>query len=351
MRESLYEIITLLNETNEKKIYLVRDQLSHVLYVKKICPPIEDITIYEQMKQHPHPNMANVIDYEQRKDAFILIEEFINGTTLEYALSARNLSSLEIQQICSELFDVLIHLHHMTPPIIHRDIKPGNIMLEKGHVKLIDFEIARKYQEGKRRDTQIIGSVGYAAPEQYGFRQSDQRSDIYALGVLMKELMEQAQLESQYHALIKRCLEMEPSQRYQSVEQLKRDFDKCSGKKFTTQPVSAFSIPGFIKGESLVKKTGIFIVYGLCIILSMQMESKNQTSAIELFLLRAAFCIVLILVMWVPMNVGNILEVLPFYKSKYKVIRIMNGILVWMLASFVIVFILAMLSTILDNII
>ena len=144
---------------------------------------------------------------------------------------------------------------------------------------------------------------------------------------------------------------MEPSQRYQSVEQLKRDFDKCSGKKFTTQPVSAFSIPGFIKGESLVKKTGIFIVYGLCIILSMQMESKNQTSAIELFLLRAAFCIVLILVMWVPMNVGNILEVLPFYKSKYKVIRIMNGILVWMLASFVIVFILAMLSTILDNII
>ena len=91
----------------KKKIYLVRDQLSHVLYVKKICPPIEDITIYEQMKQHPHPNMANVIDYEQRKDAFILIEEFINGTTLEYALSARNLFiTRNSTKFVQELFDV-----------------------------------------------------------------------------------------------------------------------------------------------------------------------------------------------------------------------------------------------------
>lgn len=351
MRESLYKIITLLNDTNEKKIYLVRDELSHVLYVKKICSPIEDITIYEQMKQHPHENMANIIDYEQKEDAFILIEEFINGTTLEYVLSERCLSEQEIQQICSELFDVLIHLHHMSPPIIHRDIKPGNIMIEKGHVKLIDFEIARKFQVGKHRDTQIVGSVGYAAPEQYGFRQSDQRSDIYALGILMKELMEPLHLEFKYHDVIERCLKMEPSQRYQCVEQLKSDFDKCSGNKPIFQPtVSSFNIPGFIKGESPLKKVGIFSFYALCILLSMQMESKTQTTMISLFLLRATFCIVLVLIMWVPKNVGNILEILPLYKSKYKIVRVINGILIWMIASFVVILILAILAAILEKI-
>ena len=349
MRESFYKVMQELSITDEKKIYLVCHAVSHVCYVKKVLPPQTDISLYEQLQAHPHPNMANIIEFENREDALVLIEEFVNGTTLAYARSAGKLSSELKQTIFYELFDVLQHLHELNPPIIHRDIKPENIMLEHGHVKLIDFEIARKVQQDKQRDTQIIGSVGYAAPEQYGFRQSDQRSDIYALGVLMKEMMIEDE-SSRYQTIISRCLEMEPSRRYQNIKELRRAFQKQDYSYQTPKPTVSYlpGIPGF-QHETLSSKLLIFAFYIIVLLVSFTMTPTTPTTMISLFFQRLSFAVVFLLMLWVPKNVGNILELFPFYQSKYKLVRILNAVVIWMIASLLSIVVFVILATFIES--
>ena len=89
-----------------------------------------------------------------------------------------------------QLCECLDTLHTLNPPIIHRDIKPENIIYHDNKVTLLDFGIARFLDSKKSKDTLILGSVGYAAPEQFGFHQSDARTDLYAVGVLCNEINE-----------------------------------------------------------------------------------------------------------------------------------------------------------------
>lgn len=352
MRESMYEEIQQLMDTKEKRMYLVRHVLTHVFYIKKIFPQHCDHSLYEELKAQTHVGMANIIESELTDNGFIILEEFINGTTLEYEMSARKIPVNEIQDIFMELFDVLDHLHRLVPPIIHRDIKPGNIMLERGHVRLIDFEIARSFIDGKNRDTQIFGSVGFAAPEQYGFRQSDQRSDIYSLGVLLKELLQDSEGLSPYKRMIDRCLEMEPSKRYQNIGELKKQFMKCSCMKYTNEHRHShvIDIPGF-RNETYLQKGFIFVFYAFSLYLGFTIKTTEPSTAPDLFFQKLAFTGIILLLLWIPSNVGHCLEVLPFYHSKYKIVRMINGILIWLLASIIFMFAMVLLSGIVDSLI
>ncbi len=108
--------------------------------------------------------------------------------------SERGAGALWIGRVSSdwaiEIADVLGYLHSQDPPIIFRDLKPSNVMLQPdGHIKLIDFGIARRFQPGASQDTALLGSVGYSPPEQFGRHQTDTRSDIYALGATMHHLL------------------------------------------------------------------------------------------------------------------------------------------------------------------
>jgi hypothetical protein len=118
--------------------------------------------------------------------------EFIWGESLEKRLEAANAPMLETDVLkwAIQLCDALHYLHSRQPPIIFRDMKPSNVMITNtGLVKLIDFGIARTYKSGKKRDTVAMGSENYAAPEQWGKRQTDARSDVYALGASMYHLL------------------------------------------------------------------------------------------------------------------------------------------------------------------
>jgi serine/threonine protein kinase, bacterial len=139
-----------------------------------------------------HPNLPKVNDFFIEGGKLYLVMDFINGQTLEDLLdhSASPLPEAQVLPWAGQLCDVLDYLHRCAPPIIFRDLKPGNIMLDRsGRVKLIDFGVARLFKTGQARDTANFGTAGYAPPEQYGKGQTDARSDVYALGVTLHQLL------------------------------------------------------------------------------------------------------------------------------------------------------------------
>lgn len=139
-----------------------------------------------------HPGLTAVYDYFLENNQFYLVMEFVSGETLQQAWErvGRRFAEAQVIAWAQELCDVLSYLHSQQPPIVFRDLKPGNIIVQpNGRLKLIDFGIARHFTPGKTSDTVKFGTPGYAAPEQYGQGQTDARSDVYALGVVTHQLL------------------------------------------------------------------------------------------------------------------------------------------------------------------
>ncbi len=142
-----------------------------------------------------HPQVPRLYDHFNDQDHCYLVLEYIEGQTLEAFLTTQETSGqplqlAEILTMVLQLCTVLDYLHRRQPPIIFRDLKPSNILRTfAGKLYLIDFGIARRYQPGQPRDTQRLGSPGYAAPEQYGRAQTTPQADIYSLGALLHFLL------------------------------------------------------------------------------------------------------------------------------------------------------------------
>ena len=139
-----------------------------------------------------HPNLPRVTDHFEQDGKAYLVMEYVPGETLLSFLMREGLPQPQARvfEWARQLCDALDYLHTQRPPIIFRDLKPANIMLTpNGQVKLIDFGIARLFKPGQAKDTQAFGTIGYSAPEQYGKGQTDARSDVYSLGVLLHQLL------------------------------------------------------------------------------------------------------------------------------------------------------------------
>src|SRR5215470_18925658 len=188
-----------------------------------------------------HPNLPAFTDFFTEGARHFLVMEFIDGSTLEDLLERNNGPFTEPRVLgwARQLCDVLEYLHSQQPPVIFRDMKPGNIMLRRdGRIKLIDFGIARIFRHSGSRDTQMLGTPGFAPPEQYGISQTDERSDIYSLAMTLFQLMTNAVGEDGFglqdiHAtypfispVVARALEkatlLRPEDRYQSVAVFRR---------------------------------------------------------------------------------------------------------------------------------
>ena len=178
------------------------------------------------------PAFIEEIRDEKRR---IEIREYIPGKTLDRAVSEKEPTAKEILDITLKLCDILQYLHDRPAPVIHRDVKPQNVVInEEGEVFLIDFDIARIAKEedsGEEpsTDTVVFGTQMFAAPEQYGFSRTDARSDIYSLGVLIRWLLDRVTNEDQREtkeyrllsAVAKKCSELDPGRRYQSISKVK----------------------------------------------------------------------------------------------------------------------------------
>ena len=147
-----------------------------------------------------HDNLPGIYDYFTDAGRWYVVMEFIEGETLETylnnvkdSLAGISVGRLPLEKTLTigiQLCTVLDYLHTRQPPIIFRDLKPANVMLNSdGHVYLIDFGIARHFKPGQAKDTIALGSPGYAAPEQYGKAQTTPLSDIYSLGALLHHML------------------------------------------------------------------------------------------------------------------------------------------------------------------
>lgn len=143
------------------------------------------------IKRLDHPALPRIVDIIDNGITIYIVMDYIEGESLdkillEYGAQKENTVIEWAKQIC----DALSYLHSQKPPIIYRDMKPANVMLKpEGNIKIIDFGIAREFKEQNLADTTVLGTNGYAPPEQYGSRQTDARSDIYALGMTMHHLL------------------------------------------------------------------------------------------------------------------------------------------------------------------
>jgi serine/threonine protein kinase len=149
-----------------------------------------EVTLLSSLK---HPNLPRLYAHFTDASHWYLVMEYIKGRTLEDYLKRSRQGYLSLNQVMNigvALADVLAYLHARRPAVIFRDVKPANIMLTRtGHVYLIDFGIARRFSLEKNKDTSPLGSPGYAAPEQYGRAQTDQRTDMYGLGATLQALL------------------------------------------------------------------------------------------------------------------------------------------------------------------
>jgi len=160
----------------------------------------------------------------------VVVEEYLEGENLEQYLRSHRLTDKQKLDIAVQLCEAVKCLHALHPPIIHRDIKPHNIIInEHGALKLIDFDASRYYREDdNRQDTRLLGTPEYAPPEQYGYSQTDVRSDIYSVGMVFEELKltEKNFLAARWEKIVGKCRNFDPKHRYQTVEELGKEVKK-----------------------------------------------------------------------------------------------------------------------------
>ena len=245
-----YKILNKVGQGGMSVVYLAMNEKANKQWaVKEVRKDgIKDFEVVRQglvaetniLKNLSHPNLPSIIDVIDTDESFIIIMDYIQGNSLNRALDEFGAQPQEnVISWAKQLCDVLGYLHTRTPAIIYRDMKPANIMLKPdGNVTLIDFGTAREYKEKNLADTTCLGTVGYAAPEQFGgMGQTDARTDIYCLGATLYHLVTGKNpceppyeilpirsinpvLSSGLERIILKCTQRDPNDRYQSAAEL-----------------------------------------------------------------------------------------------------------------------------------
>lgn len=274
-----YENLAVLGRTDgrEPAVFLARNRETGRIAVKKYVD-FRALTVYGMISHIQSPHLAKIYEWEGDGAKGIVVEEYIGGVTLEEYIGEKGkISEEEACGIIHELLEALLDVHRSG--IIHRDITPANLMISGDSVlKLIDFGIARQKKAEKRKDTAILGTVGYAAPEQFGFQQTDDRTDIYAVGVLWNKLLtgkmpdEMIYSKKPYGDMIQKCIEMDAQKRYQSAGEMKKELEMHMEKmseenqeKKEGRTVSLAWLPGF--GTPSVKKNVLSAILYACLAL------------------------------------------------------------------------------------
>lgn len=296
LRLSYYQQVADINA--EHCVYLVQDVRTKKFYVKKLLT-VYNADIYRYLMAHHIPNTPTIILVEEDDKVLTVIEEYIPGDTLEDVLEQKGtLAEEQVLDIISQLCSILSAFHSCHPAIVNRDIKPSNIKISPdGVVKLLDMNAAKWSNNQSDKDTKLLGTQGYAAPEQYGFGPSSVLTDIYSVGVLMNvlltgELPNKRMAGGRLSKVIQKCVELSPSGRYQNISELQAVLHQLSGKAATGTVRSnwrKFLPPGF-RNRNVIKWLFSALGYVALIAVGLDLQVENA-GTIELIINRIAFAV------------------------------------------------------------
>lgn len=289
-----YEILKVIGKGGMSVVYLAMDKNLNkqwaVKEVKRVANDAKNDVVVNSllaeanlMKKLDHPNLPRIVDIIETGETLFVVMDYIEGESLEKIVQLYGPQPEEVvidwaKQLCM----VLGYLHNQNPPIIYRDMKPANVMLKpEGTLKVIDFGIAREYKVDSLKDTTNLGTRGYAAPEQYeGKGQTDQRTDIYCLGVTLHHLLTgkypeeypyelipitefNPMLSGGLERIIMNCTQRNPENRYQSCDELLYDLEHYEEVDEVFRSKQKNKLKGFIVTASLCLIMAIGGVTGL----------------------------------------------------------------------------------------
>ena len=326
LRLSYYRQVADIND--DHCIYLVQDVRTKKFYVKKLLT-VYNADIYRYLMTHHIPNTPTILLVEEADKVLTVIEEFIPGDTLEDQLEQQGtLAEEQVINITAQLCVILSAFHNCHPAIVNRDIKPSNIKISPdGIVKLLDLNAA-KWSNGKSaQDTVLLGTQGYAAPEQYGFGPSSILTDIYSVGVLMNvmltgELPNKRIADGRLRKVIQKCVELSPSGRYQSISELQTVLKALSGKPAAGTDRAnwrKYLPPGF-RSKNVVKWLFSVIGYAALFAIGRALQVENA-GTIELIINRAAFTVTGLCIVLFNGNYLNVQSDFILTRSKKRAIR------------------------------
>lgn len=218
---STYSLVSMLSEKNECKVLRLRNKGTGQDLILRSYP--KRLDAYALLSNIRCENLPEIYDAFDMADGQIVLEEYIDGITVAQVMETGKYHYWGAKKVLAGICNALTVLHDRG--IIHRDIKPENVLIDKsGRVVLIDFNASRKENQAGK-DTVIMGTVGYASPEQLGLSQTDARTDIYAAGVLLNVMLTgkhptAAFARGRAGRIIRKCTALNPDDRYPSAGKL-----------------------------------------------------------------------------------------------------------------------------------
>lgn len=216
-----YDTLRVLKQSPRGTVSVVRHKKSGTRYVFRRYSGSGEV--YRRLLSVLSPNLPQIMEAAEQDGQTAVLEEYVQGDTLAELLMGARLTEREARQVTMQLCQALHVLHSMGA--VHRDVKPENVILRGSDAVLIDFDAARIYKDESESDTQVLGTTGFAAPEQYGIFQSDERADIFSLGVLLNIMLTGKHPSREMAAgkmgrIVRKCTMTAPEQRYQSARAL-----------------------------------------------------------------------------------------------------------------------------------
>lgn len=216
-----YDTLRVLKQSPRGTVSVVRHKKSGTRYVFRRYSGSGEV--YRRLLPVLCPHLPQIMEAAEQDGQTAVLEEYVQGDTLAELLMGARLTEREARQVTMQLCQALHVLHSMGA--VHRDVKPENVILRGSDAVLIDFDAARIYKVASESDTQVLGTTGFAAPEQYGIFQSDERADIFSLGVLLNIMLTGKHPSREMAAgkmgrIVRKCTMTAPEQRYQSTRAL-----------------------------------------------------------------------------------------------------------------------------------
>ena len=219
-----FEFVKSMTNKLDKSVNVIRHKESGKKIVT-ICGK-GDKAVYDYLRGISHPNLPRVYSVKEENNKLKIYEEYIDGITVGDVLQTGLYKESGVKAVVTGVCNALDTLHNNN--IIHRDIKPENVIVDTfGNIKLIDFDSARIYKTYQANDTAFTGTAGFAAPEQFAISQTDPRTDIFALGIMMNVMLtgehpSKKLYSGKYGKIIEKCIFVDPNGRFQNVKEVIR---------------------------------------------------------------------------------------------------------------------------------